>query len=214
MSATPGGYVIALDGERVDRTDAHSPGSDVKHWAFTSVLQDGRGRIPLLQRHQSKPFGWEYDVGVASHYASADRDPDVVVERHDEEIGVRPETLERVGTFDYRSVSKRGMVENERCDLYVGRIDHTRFDLERVDAGEITDIAWAPGSTVSDRLEDEVEETGRVSPYLDVELGAAGRGDTVLIPPWATVAVLLADGKEDHLGDISDVEDWTIHGDR
>ncbi len=230
MGATPDEHVIAADtGEAIPRYAAHRPGtpeSQVLPLAFTSYLEDGQGNVPLLQREENKPFGREWDVGVASHYPADNGHGDTSEERrrtvrarHEEELGIPPVEVRRIATFDYFSWAKGPWVEHERCDVYAGLIDRDVFDPAAVNREEVIDVAWVRRDDLHETLRAEIDRQGDISPYIsispDVKVDESGdiraSDDTLLIPPWATVAALLTtEGADagDLLGELDTVEDW------
>ena len=155
--------------------DAHTP----LHRAFSLYLVDERGEVLITRRALGKstwPGVW---TNACCGHPRPDEPPaDAVRRRLREELGVEVDALAcALPAFRYRAVDAGGVVENENCPVFVGRI---RGEL-RPDPDEVAQHAWV-------RWEDLVKAcraTPEVySPWsvLQVAALAAAGGVEVLIP--------------------------------
>lgn len=111
------------------------------HLAFSCYLFDADGRLLLTRRALAKktwPGVWTNSC--CGHPLPGEDGPDAVRRRVGEELGVEIEELSLVlPEFRYRAVDASGVVENELCPVWVGRVNGTRV---HPDAGEVAEYAW------------------------------------------------------------------------
>ncbi|MFZ0529521.1 MAG: isopentenyl-diphosphate Delta-isomerase [Propionicimonas sp.] len=122
-----------------DRLAVH--GTDTpRHLAFSSYLFDEHGRVLLTRRALGKatwPGVWTNSC--CGHPRPGEAAIDAVRRRVREELGVTPLELElALPEFGYRAVDDSGVVENEFCPVWVGRL---RQPLA-VDPSEVAAHTW------------------------------------------------------------------------
>ena len=137
------------------------------HLAFSCHLFDSRGRV-LVTRRASGKRAWPgvWTNSVCGHPGPGEAVRDAVVRRAAAELGVGldPETLSLVlPEFAYRAVDAGGVVENEVCPVFTGRLDADPAP----DPDEVAEWRWVPWS----------------------ELVAAVAAAPWLVSPWAAEQV-------------------------
>lgn len=143
-SASADDLVVLLDEH--DRPSGTAPRATVhtdrtpRHLAFSCYLFDAHGRVLLTRRALSKatwPGTWTNSC--CGHPRPGEPAEDAVRRRVADELGARVEELELVlPEFGYRAVDASGIVENEACPVWVGRLAGTL----RPDADEVCETAW------------------------------------------------------------------------
>lgn len=111
------------------------------HLAFSCYLFDADGRLLLTRRALAKrtwPGVWTNSC--CGHPLPGEDAPSAVRRRVAEELGVDIEELSLVlPDFRYRAVDAGGVVENELCPVWVGRVNGARL---QPDADEVAEHAW------------------------------------------------------------------------
>ncbi|MBK8448092.1 MAG: isopentenyl-diphosphate Delta-isomerase [Micropruina sp.] len=122
------------------RLDVHTDATPL-HLAFSSYLFDEAGRLLLTRRALHKrtwPGVWTNSC--CGHPLPEESQQEAVRRRVDEELGLSIEGLTLVlPEFRYRAVDASGVVENELCPVWVGRV--CAADL-RPDPSEVAEHAW------------------------------------------------------------------------
>lgn len=112
------------------------------HLAFSLHLFDSAGRVLLTRRALAKrtwPGVWTNSC--CGHPRPDEDAPAAVVRRLGEELGVQVDDLRCVlPDFRYRAVDASGVVENELCPVWVGRVRGTVL----ADPDEVAESAWLP----------------------------------------------------------------------
>lgn len=174
MSVAGDDLVVLLDGDdrpigQADRTGVH--GHDTpRHLAFSCYLFDDSGRVLLTRRALTKatwPGVWTNSC--CGHPRPGEPAEVAVRRRTAEELGVKIDQLElRLPDFGYRAVDASGIVENESCPVWVGRISGPLTP----DPAEVCETAWVSWT----------------------ELTGIARTVPALLSPWSALQVpLLAD---------------------
>jgi len=156
---------------RAVHTD-HTP----RHLAFSCYLFDDHGRVLLTRRALAKatwPGVWTNSC--CGHPRPGEPAEDAVRRRVEQELGVGIEGLELVlPDFGYRAVDASGIVENEACPVWVGRIS----GRPAPDPDEVCELAWAAWDDlvrVADALPDLISPWSALQvPLLDAALSKAG----------------------------------------
>jgi isopentenyl-diphosphate delta-isomerase type 1 len=173
MSAAFRDRVVLLDDH--DRPVGHADRSRVhgrdtpRHLAFSCHLFDDRGRVLLTRRSLAKaawPGVW---TNACCGHPRPGEDGEAAVRRRvREELGVGVERLAlALPDFGYRATDASGIVENEACPVWVGRLSGTLAP----DPAEVSESSWVAWP----------------------DLVAAARALPVLLSPWAALQVPLLD---------------------
>ncbi len=113
------------------------------HLAFSSYLFDADGRLLITRRALHKrtwPGVWTNSC--CGHPLPEEDAQEAVRRRVREELGLRITGLTLVlPDFRYRAVDATGVVENELCPVWVGRVDADELD---VDPDEVAEVGWVP----------------------------------------------------------------------
>ncbi|MGC3994662.1 MAG: isopentenyl-diphosphate Delta-isomerase [Propionicimonas sp.] len=151
-----------------DRNDVHGPHTP-RHLAFSCYLFDAGGRVLLTRRALGKatwPGVWTNSC--CGHPRPGEGGETAVRRRVAEELGVAVEDLELVlPDFGYRAVDASGIVENEACPVWVGRLS----GILAPDPAEVAETSWVA--------------------WPDVV--AVARNVPALLSPWAALQVPLLD---------------------
>ena len=110
----------------------------LRHRAFSILLRDGAGRV-LLQRRAPDKYhsGGLWANSCCGHPRPGEATPDAAVRRLHEELGVRA-ALTKVGTFTYRAVVGKTMIEHEIDHVFVG----TAIGEIAPDPNEVSATMW------------------------------------------------------------------------
>lgn len=132
------------------------------HLAFSTYLFDAFGRLLLTRRALGKrtwPGVWSNSC--CGHPRPGEDVAAAAARRIAEELGAPVRDLRpALPDFRYRAVDAGGVVENELCPVFVGRLDPASV---RPDPAEIAEVAWAPWEAVA----------------------AAAEATPILLSPWA-----------------------------
>ncbi|WP_114558846.1 isopentenyl-diphosphate Delta-isomerase [Desertihabitans aurantiacus] len=135
------------------------------HRAFSLHLLDGAGRTLLTRRALTKttwPGVWTNSC--CGHPQPREDESGAIERRLGEELGVRVRGLRCVlPDFRYRATDASGLVENELCPVWVGRIEGEPCP----DPDEVAEWAWIGWD----------------------DLVTAVRAAPVVFSPWAVLAV-------------------------
>ena len=144
MTSNASDLVVLLDEN--DRPVGTAPrlavhGRDTpRHLAFSSYLFDAHGRVLLTRRALGKatwPGVWTNSC--CGHPRPGEAAADAVARRIADELGTAATGLDVVlPDFSYRAVDASGVVENEFCPVWVGRIAGSL----RPDEAEVAELAW------------------------------------------------------------------------
>jgi len=151
------------------RTSVHTAHTPL-HLAFSTYLFDAAGRLLLTRRALHKvTWAGVWSNSCCGHPRPGEDVAAAATRRVQEELGVAPSELRPVlPDFRYRAVDASGVVENELCPVFVGRLDPAGL---RPWPEEIAEVAWAPWAAVV----------------------AAARTTPVLLSPWAVQQLPLLD---------------------
>ena len=135
--------------------------STALHLAFSCHLQDDDGRMLVTRRALGK-VAWPgvWTNACCGHPAPGEPMEDAVRRRLRHELGVDVEGLElALPDFAYRAADASGIVENEVCPVFVGRI----VGSLRPDPAEVVEWQWVE----PDRLQAGIRATPwAFSPWL------------------------------------------------
>lgn len=113
------------------------------HLAFSSYLFDPDGRLLLTRRALHKrtwPGVWTNSC--CGHPLPEEDAEEAVRRRVQEELGLRIADLTVVlPDFRYRATDASGVVENELCPVWVGRVNPAELN---VDPDEVAECSWVP----------------------------------------------------------------------
>ncbi len=148
--------VVLLDGSlravaTMAKADVHTTRTPL-HLAFSCYLFDGAGRMLVTRRAlQKSTWAGVWTNSVCGHQAPGESDTDAVVRRAAAELGVRvaAASLRRVlPDFAYRAVDAGGLVENEFCPVFTGRLDAD----PRPDPAEVAQWLWVDWAGLADAV--------------------------------------------------------------
>jgi isopentenyl-diphosphate Delta-isomerase len=106
------------------KSEVHTASTPL-HLAFSSHLLDDAGRMLVTRRALGK-IAWPgvWTNACCGHPAPGEALEDAVRRRVRHELGAGVRELELVlPDFSYRAVDASGIVEHERCPVFVGRLD-------------------------------------------------------------------------------------------
>jgi isopentenyl-diphosphate delta-isomerase type 1 len=137
-------WVVLVDDDnrelgRAPKDEVHH-GATPLHRAFSLFLFDRRGRT-LLQRRSSAKKTWPgiWSNGCCGHPTPGEEADEAARRRCAEELGAAPTDLE-AALPDYRYRAELdGVVENEICPVFVGRVEPEAL---RPDPAEVADLRW------------------------------------------------------------------------
>ena len=126
----------------------HTP----RHLAFSCYLFDAAGRVLLTRRALGKatwPGVW---TNTCCGHPLPDESPrDAVVRRLGQELGARASDLRlALPEFAYRAVDSSGIVEDELCPVWVGRLVPAPLTP---DPAEVMDWTWVQWSDLAELAE-------------------------------------------------------------
>ena len=155
-----------------DRGSVHGPETP-RHLAFSCYLFAADGRVLLTRRALTKrawPGVWTNSC--CGHPRPGEDAASAVRRRVAEELGAGAEDLQlALPDFGYRAVDPSGIVENEACPVWTGRLSGPL----RLDPAEVSEVVWAGWADVV---------------ALACSLPA-------LLSPWAVLQVPLLDALRD-----------------
>lgn len=144
MNSTTDDLVVLLaeDGSQIGtapRRTVHGPHTPL-HLAFSLYLRDDRDRVLLTRRALTKatwPGVWTN--ACCGHPRPGESAAEAAVRRAAEELGCRVENAHpALPDFRYRAVDVHGLVENEICPVFVGRVTGPLDP----DPAEVADHTW------------------------------------------------------------------------
>jgi len=122
------------------------------HLAFSCYLFDAAGRLLVTRRALSKStWAGVWTNTVCGHPGPGEDMADAVVRRSARELGVAVDgaRLERVlPDFSYRAVDAGGVVENEVCPVFTGRLDTDPVP----DPDEVAEWRWVAWAAFADAV--------------------------------------------------------------
>jgi isopentenyl-diphosphate delta-isomerase len=194
--------VVLLDDEgravgTQDKATVHH-GATPLHLAFSAYLLDPDGALHVTQRAPAKAsFPGVWTNSVCGH-PGPDEPLDTAASRRAlDELGVRVDAL-RLVLPEFAYVAEQdGVVENERCPVFVGLVPDRTLAL---DPAEVGDAEWVPWSTfsvevlegrraVSSWCREQVEQLVQLGPD-PAQWPAA---DPMFLPPAARHGVTMVD---------------------
>ncbi len=112
------------------------------HLAFSSYLFAPDGRLLLTRRAlHKKTWPGVWTNSCCGHPAPGEDAATAVTRRLADDLGVADVELELVlPAFRYRAVMENGVVENEMCPVFRGRLDHDPVP----NPDEVDDFEWVP----------------------------------------------------------------------
>lgn len=134
------------------------------HRAFSCYLFSWDGRLLLTRRATTKPtFPGLWTNSVCGHPGPGEGDLPAIARRAEQELGLMVRQVEPVlPDFRYRA-EHLGVVENEICPVYRGRVD---VDPEP-DPAEVEDWAWVDWASLPARM---AAEPARFSPWCRMQV--------------------------------------------
>ena len=139
-----------------DKAEVHTTQTPL-HLAFSCYLFDGHGRVLMTRRAGSKatwPGVWTN--ACCGHPAPGETARAAVERRLRHELGITATELRlALPRFAYRATDAAGVVENELCPVWVGRIEHVAVDPE---PAEVMDWAWVEW--------DDLTTAAQATPFL------------------------------------------------
>lgn len=164
--AAPHGLIPAwVDGELrpVDKLDAHRRG--LLHKAISVFVLCGSD--VLIQRRAlgkyHTPGLWANTCCTHPHWDEAAED--CAHRRLREELGIGGLTLEHRERLTYRADVGGGLIEHERVDVFLSRVDH-RIDT-RLNPDEVMEVDWVDMSELVERTRTTPEQ---FTPWLRIYL--------------------------------------------
>ncbi len=183
------------------RLDVHSHDTPL-HLAFSSYLFDDHGRVLLTRRALGKrtwPGVW---TNSCCGHPQPEEDPQAAIERRvRQELGVTPRRLEcLLPDFRYRARDAGGVVENELCPVWVGRVSAERL---QPNPDEVMDHVWLTWPQLREAMASAERvfspwaslQVPLLDPLLAQRLPETGPGGGVDLTRQAVDARLLAEGK-------------------
>lgn len=117
------------------------------HLAFSCYLFDDAGNVLVTQRALHKrTFPGVWTNSCCGHPAPGEPLEDAVRRRVEQELGITVTDLRlMLPRFRYRA-EQDGVVENEMCPVFVGRVPAVSSGTISVDPDEVGDARWEPWS--------------------------------------------------------------------
>lgn len=133
----------------------------LRHRAFSVYLFDGRGRLLIHKRHDSKPL-WPgfWSNSCCSHPVEGERLEDAARRRVREELGATVE-LEAVHRYEYRATFGDVGTEHEVVTVFVGRVDPSALSPDPV---EVADHRFVDAAA----LDGEIGDDSRFTPWFQL----------------------------------------------
>jgi isopentenyl-diphosphate delta-isomerase type 1 len=123
------------------KSEVHSADTPL-HLAFSAYLFDVAGNL-LLTRRALRKITWPgvWSNSCCGHVRPGESPEHAALRRCREELGVEVADLRvALPDFRYRATSPEGVVENEICPVFVGRVTGDPLP----DPEEIVEFAWTP----------------------------------------------------------------------
>ncbi|MDO5500085.1 MAG: isopentenyl-diphosphate Delta-isomerase [Propionibacteriaceae bacterium] len=154
------------DAGSAPRLEVHGPNTPL-HRAFSLYLFDDRGRTLLTRRSLDKltwPGVWTNSC--CGHPRPGEPYPEAIRRRARQELGVRVGDLRiALPEFAYRAIDSSGVVENEVCPVYVGRVvDAGSIEPDPTEVMDHQWIAWADVVSAAERT------PGLISPWSALQV--------------------------------------------
>lgn len=135
--------LLAEDGRpigRAGRLEVHTTDTPL-HLAFSTYLFDDENRVLITRRAlDKKTWPGVWTNSCCGHPRPGEDIMDAARRRISEELGLEAGDLRPVVPgFRYRAVDASGIVENEYCPVFVGRVTSTRVNA---DPDEVAEHAW------------------------------------------------------------------------
>lgn len=160
---------------QASRLGVHSTDTP-RHLAFSCYLFDDRGRVLLTRRSLAKPT-WPgvWTNSCCGHPRPGEAAETAIRRRLADELGVSASGLQVVlPGFGYRAVDASGIVEDEACPVWTGRL----AGALRPNPAEVAATTWIPWDDlvqVAERAPDLVSPWCALQvPLVDAELRKAG----------------------------------------
>jgi isopentenyl-diphosphate delta-isomerase len=127
------------------KAEAHHADTPL-HLAFSVYVFDSGGRFLATRRALGKrTWGGVWTNSCCGHPAPGEELADAARRRLDQELGLRPARLElALPDFAYRAVAPDGVVENERCPVFVAQLDGDPEPPPVPDPAEVAEWRWVP----------------------------------------------------------------------
>lgn len=144
--------LVAQDGKHLGlhpRSTVHGHNTPL-HLAFSLHLLTPDGELLVTRRSLGKkawPGVWTNSC--CGHLLPGEDAMTAAVRRAKQELGVEViDIREAIPDFRYRAVDPQGIVENEICPVFVGRISHA----PQADPAEVVELSWAPIPQILDSV--------------------------------------------------------------
>jgi isopentenyl-diphosphate Delta-isomerase len=116
------------------------------HLAFSVYVFDSAGAFLATRRALSKrTWGGVWTNSCCGHPGPGEAPADAARRRLAQELGLAPARLELVlPDFAYRAVAPDGVVEHERCPVFVAHLDGDPEPPVTADPAEVAEWRWVP----------------------------------------------------------------------